>query len=96
MFHYYVNVNAFECETPCEGFVPRLHDNPNNSHMKGILVDLITWASRLPPQTSSHVFNLFSLPEAPYKFAHCVSTKEPLINYSKSIMMTFYVYICAF
>jgi hypothetical protein len=27
----YVNINAFECETPCEGFVLRSYDNPNNS-----------------------------------------------------------------
>jgi hypothetical protein len=70
MFHYYINVNAFECEAPCEGFVPRLDDNPNNSHMKRILVHSITLASRLPLKTSSHVSNLFSIPEAFYKPTH--------------------------
>jgi hypothetical protein len=96
IYHYYVDANASKCETPSEGFVPRLHDNPNNLHMKGIFIDSITLASRSPLQTSSHVSNLFSLLEAPCKLTHRVSTKEPLIDYSKSIMMTFYVYICAF
>jgi hypothetical protein len=50
IYHYYVDLNSFECETPCEGFVPRLYDNPNDLHMKGILVDSITLASRLPLQ----------------------------------------------
>jgi hypothetical protein len=48
IYHYYVDVNASKCEAPCEGFVPRLHDNPNNLHMKGILIDSITLASRPP------------------------------------------------